>query len=126
MKMVIGGACQGKTAYAKKLYPEVEWSDGAVCALEEIFTCKGVVHFHTYIRRWMEENMEETAEHLTEKIKIKNPNLIIVTDEIGYGLVPIEASDRAYREKTGRICTILASCSERVDRVVCGIGMRIK
>ncbi len=37
MKMVIGGAYQGKTDYAKQAYPNLVWSDGASCDLKDIF-----------------------------------------------------------------------------------------
>lgn len=50
-----------------------------------------------------------------------------MTQEIGYGLVPVDAFDRRYRElEAGRICTVLAANSDQVDRVVCGIGVTIK
>ena len=55
-----------------------------------------------------------------------NPDVILVSDEVGYGVVPIDAFDRAYREAVGRICTKLAGYSHRVTRVVCGIGTVIK
>ena len=55
-----------------------------------------------------------------------NPDVILVSDEVGYGVVPIDAFDRAYRETVGRICTKLAGYSHRVTRVVCGIGTVIK
>ena len=29
MKMIIGGAFQGKAAFAEKKYPEIEWVNGA-------------------------------------------------------------------------------------------------
>ena len=45
MKMVIGGAYQGKTDYAKQAYPNLVWSDGASCDLKDIFSCSGIVHF---------------------------------------------------------------------------------
>lgn len=127
MKMVIGGACQGKTEYAENLYGKTEWCDGNDCDLEAIFFCDGILHFHAYVKRWMKENENRDAiTDLAEKLIRENPEIIIVTDEIGYGLVPIDAFDRVYRENVGRICTKLAAVSERVDRVVCGIGVRIK
>ena len=49
-----------------------------------------------------------------------------MTNELGYGVVPVDAFDRLWREKTGRICTELAGKAEEVHRVVCGIGMVIK
>ena len=124
MNMVIGGACQGKRACAKALYPGKTWLDGAVCDREEIFTCEGIYHLEEYIRREMKagEAMEDFAERLIQK----NPELVIVCNEIGYGLVPIDAFERKFREQTGRICTKLAAFSKRVDRVVCGIANTIK
>ena len=40
-----------------------------------------------------------------------------MTAEVGYGLVPVDAFERQYREAVGRICTNLAACADRVDRV---------
>ena len=31
MKMIIGGAYQGKLAYAKKQNPYIHWTDGELC-----------------------------------------------------------------------------------------------
>ena len=63
---------------------------------------------------------------LIERLWEENPRLCIVTNELGYGVVPVDAFDRLWREKTGRICTELAGKAEEVHRVVCGIGMVIK
>ena len=49
-----------------------------------------------------------------------------VSQEVGYGVVPMDAFDRKYREAVGRVCTGLASKSKKVTRVVCGIGTVIK
>lgn len=126
MKMVIGGAYQGKTDYAKQVYPNLMWSDGASCDLKDIFSCSGIVHFEEFVRRWIRENKAEHATDLAEQILQENPELIVVTAEVGYGLVPVDAFERQYREAVGRICTNLAACADRVDRVQCGIGTRIK
>lgn len=125
MKMVIGGAHQGKTEYAKHKYPDVVFVDGAICEFHDLFTCSGMYHFEEYLRRFLKET-EQEKQNLSEKIIEENPNLVLVSNEIGYGLVPIDDFERMYREFTGRVCTELAAFSEQVDRVVCGIGMRIK
>ena len=52
--------------------------------------------------------------------------IISITDEIGYGIVPVDRMEREYREQTGRVCTRLAAYSEKVYRVMCGIGQVIK
>ena len=61
-----------------------------------------------------------------EELLQKNPEICIVTNELGYGVVPIEPFDRKWREKTGRICTELAAKADSVTRVVCGIGILLK
>ena len=55
-----------------------------------------------------------------------NPDIVVVSQEVGYGVVPMDAFDRKYREAVGRVCTGLASKSKKVTRVVCGIGTVIK
>lgn len=124
MIMIIGGAYQGKLDFAKGLYPDVAWSDGAICEEEELMQCKGVYGFHHYIERKIRKG--ESVEDLAEKLIRNNPELILVTDEIGYGIVPIDRTEREYREQTGRVCTKLAAHAEKVYRVMCGIGQVIK
>ena len=124
MKFITGGAYQGKYEYAKKLYPDAEWADGAGCSLQELLSCGGVDHFHLFVRRWLQEG--KTPKKLTEAVLDKNRDLIIVCDEIGCGLVPVDAFEREYRESVGRICTELAKNADEVYRVTCGIGNRIR
>ena len=63
---------------------------------------------------------------LGKELYEKNPQIVVVTDEVGYGIVPMEAEERAWREACGRVCTVLAQQAEEVVRVCCGIGRRIK
>lgn len=120
MRMYIGGAYQGKLSYAKQQNPDIKWRDGASCTLEELLEAQGVYRFQEFIRKHME--IEDLAEQLIQE----NPRSVIVTDEIGYGLVPVEEEARNFRERTGRICTKLAAHCERVERIVCGISTRIR
>lgn len=124
LRMVVGGAYQGKRKLAEKLYGNLNWANGGNCPLEEVYTCEGIYHFEKYIRRILKEGRE--LKGLADSIARKNPGLVILTDEIGYGLVPVDAFERKYREQTGRICTELAEFSLRVDRVVCGVGIPLK
>ena len=45
-------------------------------------------HFHKYIERLLSEG--EDISELAKQLKEKNPDLILVTDEIGYGIVPMD------------------------------------
>ena len=124
MRIITGGAFQGKRAFAEKLYPGVEWTDGGRCALDEIRTCRAVYGFHEFVKRWLKHG--KSWEELASLILEENRELILICDEIGCGLVPVDAFEREYRESTGRVMNALTEQAERVDRVVCGIGRRIK
>lgn len=124
MILVTGGCFQGKTNYACETFQirREEAADGMNCPLEQIYSVKLLYHFHEYIRRLMQEGQELDLEELTRR----NPDLILVTNELGYGVVPVDAFDREYREKTGRICCQIAEKASQVHRVICGIGTVIK
>ena len=62
----------------------------------------------------------------TERLIEKNPSVIIIADEIGCGVVPVEKSDRDLRELCGRLNCMLAERADKVVRVVCGRGRVIK
>lgn len=124
MELIIGGAFQGKSDYAKKQHHEICWREGRDLGADEIFTASGVLNLHEFIRKEMQAGQD--LEGFGEELIRRNPNLILTSCEIGYGVVPVDAFDRAYREKTGRICTVLASYSRKVTRVICGIGTVIK
>lgn len=124
MKMVIGGAFQGKSAFAQKEFPGIHWVSGEEISAEELMNAQGVLGFHRFIRKEMEAGRD--VSDLAERLIRENPEVILVSDEIGYGVVPVDAFDRAYREAVGRVCTQLAAFSSRVVRVVCGIGTVIR
>ncbi len=127
MKLIIGGYAQGKLNYAIQKYP-----------LETSIVCDGVIpedietqgktvimnHFHSWVKtciskgRCPEEEIRSFLEHY--------PDCIIISDEVGNGIVPVDAFEREYRERTGRILVELAGRAEEVERVICGIGQKIK
>ena len=54
MKLVIGGAFQGKLDFAKKMTgKETGWADGAAVLKEELSACSGVYDFQELVRRWL-------------------------------------------------------------------------
>lgn len=144
MRLIIGGAYQGKLEYAKLRYATTEgWIDGRSCAFAEIETCSGIHHFHEYVRRLLvhrqeaehgqetgdhpwELSVDDLAEQFADWLLRNNPDILIVSNELGYGIVPMEPFDREYRETVGRICTCLAARSQELVRVICGLGLVLK
>lgn len=124
MKIVIGGSFQGKRAYAEEKYGITEWARGANCGFDDIFCCKGLYGFQDYVRRAVTEG--KSLDGLASELMEKNPGLVLVSDELGYGVVPAEPFDRAFRETHGRLMCALAAEAEEVVRVICGIGTVIR
>lgn len=122
--IIIGGAFQGKTQYATKIYPGLELTDGFNCPLDKIENCVAINKFHSFTRRWLLEG--KTKEALLTILENNRSLQLLISDEIGYGLVPIDDFEREYREFHGRAMTELAEQADCVERVVCGIPQRIK
>ncbi|MED9903845.1 MAG: bifunctional adenosylcobinamide kinase/adenosylcobinamide-phosphate guanylyltransferase [Lachnospiraceae bacterium] len=128
MELYIGGYAQGKLEYVMRTHSgeEMEVIDGnTVCTFDNP-TDKRVVfnHFHSLIKKLPEQG--EKPEPELELFLKEHPNCIIISDEVGNGIVPMEQKERDYRERLGRILITLAARAERVERVICGIGQRIK
>ena len=77
MEMIIGGAYQGKTEYARKQYPQLRWSDGGSVTEEELMNAQGVTGFQQYIRSELENGKD--VSDLAEKIICKNPDIVLVS-----------------------------------------------
>ena len=52
--------------------------------------------------------------------------IILVTNEIGMGIVPIDALSRRFRDVAGRLNQQVAAVADRVILTVCGLAMTIK
>lgn len=107
MILIVGGFAAGKRDYARDVlgYGENDFThdpcDGApvLCGLQDL------------------EN--PPLEALLKKE-------VVICDEIGCGLVPMDPKEREHREQVGRLCIELARRADRVIRVICGVGMVIK
>lgn len=127
MRLVLGGFAQGKLTYVLWNYPLQEDMvfDGILPDDAKLQKSPVIInHLHFWIRRRIldggcpEEEIWSFLEHY--------PNCILICDEIGNGIVPMEPFERAYRERVGRMLIQLAEKAEEVERVICGIGQKIK
>ena len=109
MRLIIGGAHQGKLDYALSL--GYTMADVAT----SLSTDKPVLYGLQNLTR---DDPNLSAADLCFEI--------IICDELGCGVVPLDRADREWRERTGRLCCELAAKANRVDRVFCGLAMQIK
>ena len=105
MILIIGGAYQGKTAYAKQTYGLQD---------ADIFTCEGLAldpaarcvrHLERFALACVQAGKEPAD---------------------SCGVVPIDPEQRAWREAVGRMNAMLAARAERVTRIFCGLPMELK
>ena len=68
MEMIIGGAYQGKTEYARKQYPQLRWSDGGSVTEEELMNAQGVVFSSISAVNW---RMEKMCQILRKKSSVR-------------------------------------------------------
>lgn len=127
MNLVIGGYAQGKLQYVLQKYQleeNVVW-DAALPDEKELPEGMAVVnHFHQWVRSRLLDG--GCPEEEVQSFLNRCGDCIIICDEIGNGIVPMEAFERKYRERIGRMLIQLAREAEEVERVICGIGQKIK
>ncbi len=131
MVLITGGAYQGKTELAKEILMEKcgmisedRIVDGASADDARMEDALIITNIHLWIAKLLKEGRDPYGE--AEQLVRKNPNVILVANELGCGVVPVDAFDRNWREVTGRVCCQLAKKAEAVYRVTCGIGTKIR
>jgi len=108
MILITGGSFQGKTEFAVMRFPERE----------------RIVHFEEQVRDWIREGLDPICQ--TERLVKEHPDSVVVIDEIGSGIVPMNQEERIWREAVGRAGCKIAESAVEVYRVMSGIGIRIK
>lgn len=150
MEVYFGGAFQGKLEYVLEKKGCLKVADGAGCSLKDIKEAQVLNHLHLYIKRltYKEDAAYNTivddtittddtitddttaktmpAAEIINDIYEANPDIILICDEVGGGIVPLKKEDRIYRETVGRALCCAVKKSDRVERVMCGIGQCLK
>ena len=124
MRLIIGGCAQGKLDYAREKWPDLPVTDGAQCSPEAAESALLIDHFHLLVKRIVESGGD--AAGFSARLARVNPQAVVISDEVGMGVVPVDAFEREWREQVGRSLCVLARASESVERIVCGIGVKIK
>ena len=122
MMLMVGGMSQGKLPYALRvtgLSAQDVAEDFAAAKEKPIF-----YGLHTAARRAMEQGLDPAT--LMREALAANPDLLVICDEIGCGVVPIDPFEREWRDQVGRICCDIAKDAARVERIVCGLPQLLK
>ena len=102
MIFITGPLFSGKQAYARTLCGEDEMClDAQALAAQEM-------------------DLSALADRLAARYKV------VISTEVGGGVVPVDAGERSAREAAGRLACLLAERADTVVRVFCGLPMAIK
>jgi len=113
MILVIGARSSGKRSYVESLgYAPEQIADGVLDDKPVLYDLQDITMADP-----------EGAPALLEALKGKE---VVVCDEVGSGVIPLEKARRLGREATGRLCCQLAKEATRVVRLVAGIPTVIK
>lgn len=124
MKLIIGGAYQGKRDFAKAAYA---LSDA------DIFTCSGTEI--DFSKRCIDRLEEFTLACVKNGVEPKDlftasadkwADSILICQDIFCGVVPMDADLREWRNATGRLCQYLTANADSVSRIFCGLEQILK
>ncbi len=117
MELIIGGAYQGKLTYAVKKYglSEEELFDLAEGLPEREYRC----YYHLEALSLRGLAPEEILALIPE-------NAVVISREIGAGLVPMDPFLRLRREAHGAVLRALAERACSVTRIFCGLAEKLK
>ena len=120
MILIIGGAYQGKLEFAQNQYGITD---------TEIYTCgAGEIDFSKrciYRIEAFAYDHSDPIGYFKANRKLWE-NSILICEDIFCGVVPMGAENRAWRQRTARLCQYLAAEATQVSRIFCGLEQRIK
>ena len=113
MVLIVGGAYQGKGDFA------LELSGGKK---ENV-----ILNIHERIEALLKEGYSrEEIERVILEEAMGEEEMILTAEEIGCGIVPLDAELRERRETIGRILCVVAKKAGEVYRMTAGIPVKIK
>lgn len=115
MDLIIGGAYQGKCTFAAEKYG-LAAADICDLAVSAPVPARCYVHLEALTR----QEAPEAALPLLLAAEA------VISREIGSGVVPIDAGERAWRERHGRLLRQLAEQAGHVYRMFCGLTEELK
>lgn len=124
MNLIIGGAYQGKTAYAAEKYGFTA-DDFFLCEDTHIdFTKPCIAHLERFVLACVRQGVD--CVKYMEFCKPLWQDSTFLCGDLSCGIVPMEAENRAWRNETGKLCHYLSGRAESVVRVFCGLEQRLK
>lgn len=132
MILIIGGRSQGKSAFAHENYGgDAFIMDGLQDIIKGWLACLPADHAEKLAEKGRAGADESQSDILSrafmEDVMSDVPDdAVVICDEVGCGIVPLDRAERLYRDVAGHVCCAVAARADSVIRVFCGTGIKIK
>lgn len=124
--LIVGGRAQGKLDYLLRRgdvrEEDISFCDS--CPLDEIGSKQAIYRLERLAFRLLELGQDPGAWISPRLIDMEE--WVVICDEVGCGVVPVDRRDRHWRETVGRLCCDLAGQADRVIRICCGLPVALK
>ena len=122
MMVITGGVGQGKLAYALE---RTGLGEGDVAYTAEQAWDRPIF---AGVTGWIREALArgEDPDAALDALLDGRPELVLIFDEVGCGVVPLDEGERLWREKAGRCACRAAARAQTVVRLLCGLPMALK
>lgn len=124
MKLIIGGAYQGKRSFAMEkmgILPEEIYT----CDSSRIdFTKPCIANLEEYVYACVREGKDALG--MLRENKAQWENAVFLCQDLFCGVVPMGAELREWRQQTGIVCQYLSREAKSVHRIYCGLEQRLK
>lgn len=100
--------------------------DCVTLLVNNVFCRFDINRFDTVVEDVLEKEVMEEIGHLLETFEKVPASFLIVSNEVGFGVVPETRMGRLYRDLLGKANQILASSADEVYCFVAGIPLQVK
>ena len=114
MRLIIGGAYQGKATWAAENWKIEEFGAFPTAGKQ------GQCHLEAFSRDCTAQGVDPVAR--AQALRPVWQDCVIISREVGSGVVPLSPEERKWREDHGRLLQYLAREATCVVRVFCGLG----
>ena len=123
--MILGGRHMGKRAHAEACYgPFRSLCDLSRDAPEFVADAELVLNLQEGVRALLLRGADMRAFFAARLARLRQS--VLIGDEIGSGVVPMDPFERRWRDETGFLYQYLAREAETVERVWAGLAVKIK
>lgn len=124
MKLIIGGAYQGKRDFAVSAFGLADADIYTCTGMEVDFSCRCIDKLEEFTLACVRAGVEPADWFRAHRQEWEHS--ILICQDIFCGVVPMDAELREWRQATGRLCQYLSREAEQVSRIFCGLEQRLK